>query len=166
MLSNLKQAQLFRITVAYAVAAWLVIQIAATISPAFDAPQWLLRLVVLLAVAGLIITIGIVAMTMQPQSRDESVAKRGKSWRLLIGGALVAALITAGTFFTRRAGLLFGQEEVRLAVLPFADLSPTRDKAYFSEGVAEEILSTLGTEPGIEVLGRTSARVSTSFASG
>lgn len=156
MLSNLKQAQLFRITVTYAVAAWLVIQIAATISPAFDAPQWLLRLVVLLAVAGLIITIGIVAMTMQ--SRDESVAKRRKSWRLLIGGALVAALITAGTYFTRRTGLLFGQEEVRLAVLPFADLSPTRDKAYFSEGVAEEILSTLATEPGIKVLGRTSAR--------
>ncbi|MEO5578727.1 MAG: BTAD domain-containing putative transcriptional regulator [Sphingomicrobium sp.] len=158
MLSNLKQAPIFRITVAYAVAAWLVIQIAATISPAFDAPQWLLRLVVLLAVAGLIITIGIVAMTMQPQAGDESVAQRGKSWRLLIGGGLVAALITAGTYFTKRTGLLFGQEEVRLAVLPFADLSPTRDKAYFSEGVAEEILSTLATEPGIKVLGRTSAR--------
>ena len=158
ILSNLKQAQLFRITVAYAVAAWLVIQIAATISPAFDAPPWLLRLVVLLAVAGLIITIGIVAMTMQPQPHDESVAKRRKFWRLLIGAALVAALVTAGTFIAKRTGLLFGREEVRLAVLPFADLSPTRDKAYFSEGVSEEILSTLATEPGIKVLGRTSAR--------
>ena len=158
MLSNLKRAQLFRIAVAYAVAAWLMIQVTATISPAFDAPSWLLRLVVLLAAAGFVIALGFAAMTMQPQPRDQSVAKRKKFWRLLIGGALVASLITAGTFVARRTGLLFGKEEIRLAVLPFADLSPGRDKAYFAEGVAEEILSTLAAESGIKVLGRTSAR--------
>ena len=67
MLSNLKRAQLFRIAVAYAVAAWLMIQVTATISPAFDAPSWLLRLVVLLAAAGFVIALGFAAMTMQPQ---------------------------------------------------------------------------------------------------
>lgn len=158
MLSNLKRAKLFRIAVAYAVAAWLVIQIAATISPAFDAPPWLLRLVVLLAIVGFFITIGIVALTIQPQSHNEPVSKRRNFWRLLIGGALVATLITTGTFVARKTGFLFGNEEVWIAVLPFADLSPTRDKAYFAEGVAEEILSTLAAEPGIKVLGRTSAR--------
>ena len=45
-----------------------------------------------------------------------------------------------------------------IAVLPFTDLSPARDKAYFAEGVAEEILSTLAAEQGIRVLGRSSAR--------
>jgi TolB-like protein len=45
-----------------------------------------------------------------------------------------------------------------IAVLPFADLSPGRDKAYFSEGVAEEILSVLARDPGIRVIGRSSAR--------
>ena len=158
MLFSLKRAQLFRIAVAYAVVAWLVIQVTATISPAFDAPPWLLRLVVLLAAAGFVLALGFGAITMQPQPRDQSVARRRKFWRLLIGGALVAALITAGTFVARRTGLLFGKEEIRLAVLPFADLSPARDKAYFAEGVAEEILSTLAAEPGIKVLGRTSAR--------
>lgn len=44
-----------------------------------------------------------------------------------------------------------------LAVLPFADLSPERDKGYFAEGVAESILSLLGREPGIRVIGRASA---------
>lgn len=44
-----------------------------------------------------------------------------------------------------------------LAVLPFEDLSPTHDKAFFAEGVAEEIQSTLAAQKGMKVLGRTSA---------
>ena len=158
MLSSVKRAQLFRIGVAYTVAAWLVIQVTATISPAFDAPPWLLRLVVLVAIAGFVVTIGFASIVMQPRAGDESEIKRRKFWRLLIAGALLAALITAGTFIARGTGFLFGKQQVSLAVLPFADLSPRRDKAYFAEGVAEEILSTLAAEPGIKVLGRTSAR--------
>ena len=158
VLANIKRAQLFRIAIGYAVAAWLMIQVAATISPAFDAPPWLLRLVVLVAAAGFVVTIGVAAISVQPQAGGESVAKRRKFWRLLIGGALLAALITAGTFVTRGTGLVFGEQKLSLAVLPFTDLSPGRDKAFFAEGVAEEILSALATEPGIKVLGRTSAR--------
>jgi adenylate cyclase len=45
-----------------------------------------------------------------------------------------------------------------LAVLPFSDLSPEGDKAYLAEGVAEAILSGLAKEPGIKVIGRSSAK--------
>lgn len=45
-----------------------------------------------------------------------------------------------------------------VAVLPFSDLSPQRDKAYFAEGVAEAILTKLAKEPGIRVLGRSTAQ--------
>src|SRR5439155_15176605 len=45
-----------------------------------------------------------------------------------------------------------------VAVLPFEDLSPAHDKAYFAEGVAEESRSSLSTDKAIKVLGRTSAR--------
>ena len=44
-----------------------------------------------------------------------------------------------------------------VAVLPFSDLSPSRDKAFLAEGVAEEILSALGKNPDIRVLGRSSS---------
>jgi adenylate cyclase len=44
-----------------------------------------------------------------------------------------------------------------LAVLPFADLSPDRDKAYFAEGVAEAILTVLAKEQGFRVIGRSTA---------
>jgi adenylate cyclase len=44
-----------------------------------------------------------------------------------------------------------------IAVLPFADLSPTGDQAYFSDGIAEEILNALTRVEGLAVASRTSA---------
>lgn len=70
--------------------------------------------------------------------------------------ALLALVAVLGAYWLVRQR--HGPEQLSLAVLPFADLSPARDKAYFAEGVAEEIQSTLAAERGIKVLGRTSSR--------
>jgi len=47
--------------------------------------------------------------------------------------------------------------EKSVAVLPFADLSPTKDQDWFCEGIAEEILNSLTKLPGLRVASRTSA---------
>lgn len=44
-----------------------------------------------------------------------------------------------------------------VAVLPFVDLSPTRDQAYLGDGLAEEILNQLAQVPALRVIGRTSS---------
>src|SRR6266542_3135166 len=47
--------------------------------------------------------------------------------------------------------------EVAIAVLPFSDMSPTKDQEYLCEGMAEEIMNALVQVPGIRVASRTSA---------
>ena len=42
-------------------------------------------------------------------------------------------------------------------MLPFADLSPRRDHEYFSDGVAEEILTTLSRVEGLRIIGSSSS---------
>ena len=44
-----------------------------------------------------------------------------------------------------------------IAVLPFADLSPTQDQQWFCDGIAEEILNALSPLPGLRVAARASA---------
>lgn len=44
-----------------------------------------------------------------------------------------------------------------IAVLPFEDLSPSRDQAWFAEGIREEILNSLARTPDLRVAARTSA---------
>ncbi len=49
------------------------------------------------------------------------------------------------------------ESAVTIAVLPFSDLSPTKDQDYFCEGMAEEIMNSLVRIEGIRVASRTSA---------
>jgi eukaryotic-like serine/threonine-protein kinase len=43
------------------------------------------------------------------------------------------------------------------AVLPFADLSPQKDQEYFSDGLTEELITTLSQVSGLRVAARTSS---------
>ncbi len=44
-----------------------------------------------------------------------------------------------------------------IAVLPFTDLSPTKDQDWFCDGIAEEILNALAPLPGLRVAARASS---------
>ena len=154
-LLGLRHHWLVRVAVAYAVAAWLIVQVAATVGPAFDLPSWFLRAVIGSALLGLLLLLGGAGIVAR-QRPSSAVGGRQRRWLL---GALLAGLVAAvgGLGFSARDAML-GQEQIIIAVLPFTDLSPGHDKAYFAEGVAEEILSSLATDRAIKVLGRTTAR--------
>jgi hypothetical protein len=50
--SELKRRNVYKVAVAYAVVAWLLIQVATQVFPFFEIPNWTVRLVVLLIVIG------------------------------------------------------------------------------------------------------------------
>lgn len=50
--AELRRRNVYRVAVAYAVVAWLVIQVATQVFPFFDIPNWIVRLVVLLIILG------------------------------------------------------------------------------------------------------------------
>lgn len=54
---------------------------------------------------------------------------------------------------TERSAVL---DHRRVAVLPFASMSPNPDDEYFADGMTEEVISTLSRVPEIEVISRTS----------
>ena len=71
---------------------------------------------------------------------------------LLAGGAGAAAVAGAGGWLLLKPAPANAK---RIAVLPFVDLSPGHDQAYFSEGIAEELRSAL-SRIGLQVIGRNS----------
>lgn len=77
---------------------------------------------------------------------------------VIAGIALLAALLIAAGAWFMFAGRSTASATPVLAVLPFADLSPQGDKGYLAEGVAEAILTGLAKDPGIKVIGRSSAK--------
>jgi len=82
---------------------------------------------------------------------------RGRRWIVagMATAAVLAALLMAWPFLTGSRAEVAGLSSA--AVLPFADLSPTHDQTYFSDGLTEELTSALSRIPGFKVAARSSA---------
>ena len=83
---------------------------------------------------------------------------RRRSWwagkRIAAFAALLLVVTVAGFFAWSSYGRA---SKPTIAIIPFTDLSPGHDKAYLADGMSEAILTMLAKEPGISVIGRTSA---------
>jgi serine/threonine-protein kinase len=74
--------------------------------------------------------------------------------------ALAAGLVTvllAGWLVIERDGSGGGATPASAAVLPFVDMSPAKDQEYFSDGLTEELITSLSQVEGLRVAARTSS---------
>lgn len=73
--------------------------------------------------------------------------------------ALLAILVlgAAAAFYILRQAPIASADRPVVAVLPFDDLSPGGDFAWFAEGLADELIDNLARVPDIVVIGRTSS---------
>jgi TolB-like protein/Flp pilus assembly protein TadD len=177
--AELKRRSVYKVAVAYAVVAWLLMQIASQIFPFFEIPNWAVRLVVLLLIIGFPIALIIAwAFELTPEGikRTESAdaAQEHSRGRIWIGVVFVAAALSLGLFlvgrFTARAPrpasdqLRSGEQiepaspiaEKSVAVLPFDSLSEDKANAYFATGIEDEILTRLAKIGELKVISRTS----------
>src|SRR6476659_7206494 len=83
--------------------------------------------------------------------------RRTRSPAALALVVLVAALALALPFYRHRNIRASSPPEKSIAVLPFLDLSETKDQEYFCDGMSEEILEALAKVEGLRVVARTSS---------
>jgi hypothetical protein len=75
---ELKQRNVYKVAIAYAVVAWLLMQVASQIFPFFEIPNWAVRLVVLLLIIGFPVAVILAwAFDLTPQS-DRGWRRRAK----------------------------------------------------------------------------------------
>ena len=173
---ELKRRNVYKVAVAYAIASWLLIQIATQVFPFFEVPNWAVRLVVLLLVLGFPVALILSwAFEITPEGlRLESEIEGTKSighhtGRRIVGITIVLAVIAAGllTFqllrpkSTPTSDVIAGSGAVpakSIAVLPFDNLSDDKSNAYFAEGIQDEILTRLSKIAALKVISRTSTQ--------
>src|SRR6476619_4523228 len=101
--AELKRRNVYKVAVAYAVVAWLLIQVATQVFPFFGIPNWAVRLVVLLLILGFPVALILAwAFELTPEGikRAEDVLPnepiRRKTGRKLVGITVALAVIAAG----------------------------------------------------------------------
>ncbi len=166
--AELKRRNVYRVAIAYAVVAWLLMQIASQIFPFFDIPNWAVRLVVLLLILGFPVALIVAwAFELTPEGikpTDEiepGRRSRNRAWIyvVVIAGAISVSLFFLGRYTapTKLSGSTNGAAK-SIAVLPFENLSEDKANAYFADGIQEEILTRLAKIADLKVISRTSTQ--------
>ena len=142
---ELQKRKVYRVAAAYIVAAGFLIQIASAAFPAWDLPNWSLRLVIAFLLIGFPIELllawayDITAEGIQVTPQTPGAHRRRNLILLIAVGVIVSA--AAGFFLLPRA--VSQKIDKSIAVLPFQNLSEEKANAYFADGIQNEILTKL-----------------------
>lgn len=185
LIAELKRRRVFKVGAAYVVVAWLAIQAVSIGFPAFDAPPWILRVFILVALLGFPVALVFAwafDVTSDGVKADAGEGRFGaRSGKLIVSIAIALAALAFLWYFkgqpTYRAEApppvppVANADATKsslaepavpisaksIAVLPFTDLSPSHDQEYFSDGMSEELLNALAKVKDLKVAGRTSS---------
>ncbi len=168
---ELKRRNVVRVATAYAVVAWLVIEVASVVLPIFEAPDWILQVLTFLVILGFPLALVFAwAFELTPEGlkwdkdvdRSESTAK--KSGRRL-NFITIAVLAVAVTFLaldkfvwvddettTERVG----EDKKSVAVLPFENMSRDASNEPFTIGIHDDLLTHLSKIASLKTISRTS----------
>jgi TolB-like protein/Tfp pilus assembly protein PilF len=167
--AELKRRNVYKVGIAYAVIAWLLMQVATQVFPFLEIPNWAIRLVIMLLIIGFPVALILAwAFELTPEgikltesaNREAAKPSRKRAWIYI---SIIAAALSVTLFFVGRytaPKITRNSESLAksIAVLPFENLSRDPDNAYFADGVQEEILTRLAKIADLKVISRTSTQ--------
>jgi TolB-like protein/Flp pilus assembly protein TadD len=157
---EVKRRKVYQVAVAYVIAAGGVIQLASASFPAWDLPNWALRVVIVLLLTGFPIALifawafDITAQGIRatPDAVTPKTHRRRNVIMLVVTGVIISA--AAGFFLLPRVAA--HKVDKSIAVLPFQNLSDEKENAYFADGIQDDILTNLSKIRELKVISRTS----------
>src|SRR5436190_4882425 len=160
---ELKRRNIYKVAIAYAVIAWLLMQIATQVFPVLEIPNWAIRLVIMLLALGFPIALIIAwAFELTPEGlkrtefADElpTKAPRNRGWIFVV---ILAGAISVSVFFLGRYTSSKQSAELpakSIAVLPFDNQNRDPNTDYLSDGIPESIINSLSQLPQLRVMAR------------
>lgn len=168
---ELKRRNVYKVTVAYLVVAWLVIQAASILLPTFEAPAWVMKAFVVFLALGFILAVSISwAFEMTPEGMKRTADVSPEELRSLpywskkkFAAFIVSvAVIAAGLFVFQllrapTSTVPSKSDNKSIAVLPLLNESGDPKDEYFSDGLSEELIAALAQIKELKVIGRSSS---------
>ena len=172
LFAELKRRNVFRVGIAYSVAGWLTAQVLDLAADAFNAPDWVMQMLIVVLLLGLPVALLLSwAFELTPDGiRRETEVEPGESTTEKTGRNLnfvIIALLAIAVAFLLLDRHVFPEREAppsdvvtdtqpSIAVLPFDNRSAREDDEYFVDGIHDDILNQLAKIQSLKVISRTS----------
>src|SRR5262245_51920217 len=157
---EVRRRKVYRVVAAYIIAAGGIIQLASAAFPAWELPNWVLRLVIVLLLLGFPIALMLAwafDITAQGVRVTPSIGvPRTHRRRNIILLATTGVLVSAGAGFLLLPRVSAHKCDKSIAVLPFQSLSDEKENAYFADGIQDDVLTNLSKVGDLKVISRTS----------
>src|SRR5438552_5990919 len=157
---EVKRRKVYRVAAAYLIAGGAIIQLASAAFPAWELPNWALRLVIVLLLIGFPITLILAwafdvtaqGIKAAPTSGASGSHLRRNVITLVAAGVIISA--AAGFFLLPRVSA--HKVDKSIAVLPFESLSDEKENAYFADGIQADVFTNWSKIGDLKVISRTS----------
>jgi TolB-like protein len=172
-INELKRRHVFRVAGIYAVAGWLLMQLATHFEDSLNLPGWVDTFVTLAVLMGFPVAMVLAWMfDLTPEGLKKTGEGPGGEQRAVNGNrrpqiVLLSLLVVIVGYlawqFSRpgsppeESAQVLSADEKSIAILPFIPLSSNENDGYFGKGMAEELLNALTKFPELKVAARTSA---------
>jgi TolB-like protein/Flp pilus assembly protein TadD len=156
---EVKRRKVYRVAVAYIIAAGGIIQLASAAFPAWELPNWSLRLVIVLLLIGFPIALilawafDITSQGVKATAPTAVGSHRKRNVIMLVATGIIVSA-AAGFFLLPRAAA--HKIDKSIAVLPFENRSSEKENEYFADGIQDDILTNLSKIGDLKVISRTS----------
>ncbi len=130
-LAELRKRKVFRVAAAYAVVAWLLVQVAAVVLPALNLPPWTVTFTTVLLLLGFPVALVLAWSFDIVRDRRDPGSTAAQSSAVVASRSVI--------------------------VLPFANMSEDVAQTHFADGIVEDLTTRLQTLPGLKVMSRQSA---------
>ncbi len=163
LVSELRRRNVFRMAALYAVAAWLIMQVAEVIIDLAKLPDWIGTTTLWLLAVGFPIALIVswfYELTPEGLSLEKDVDAAESITRVTgrrLDFIVISLLGAAVILFAYDKWWMSGPPEKSIAVLAFENMSGDPDQEYFSDGISEELLNLLAQIPELTVISRSSA---------
>ena len=182
---ELKRRNVFRVGIAYAVSAWILLQVVDLVLENITAPAWIMQIFMLaLAIGFPVALIFAWAFELTPDGvklekdvdRSQSISHvtgQKMNRHIIIALSIAVVFLLVDRFIpdtdtnvqpvvevaenTGRPAAAAESTDKSIAVLPFVNMSSDPEQDYFADGISEEILNALAGVSELKVAGRTSS---------
>lgn len=164
--SELERRKVYRVVIGYGIVAWLIAQIGGLILSSFEAPAWIMKILIILLLVGLPIAMilswifdlgpdGIVKT--KALKKGSTQERKRMSFKLAFSIiTLMTVLIFAGWWsWTKLAN--DNQKPIEsLAILPFDNFTRDQDQEMIAEGLQDDLITTISKIASLRVTPRPS----------